>query len=94
MISEFSLADGAQQLKENIAQVRFGEMTEKTSRPPTTRHTRHTHPTSAAEFGMLYDDLILTPDDLVPPTIPKLGGGYGRTPTRRQRDPYAALGAA
>lgn len=62
--SEFSLTDGAQLLKEDIGNVRFGEVTERTSLAPKVRHDRHTHRTSGAEFGMVFDDLLIHDDDV------------------------------
>lgn len=93
MVSEFSLSDGAQALKEDVGQVVFGDMTERTSLAPRTRHTRHTHRTTAAEFGMVYDDLLLTEDDIrdsVAPPHPRRDrrerlSGRPNPPVNRQR---------
>ena len=84
LYSEFSLTDGAQQLKEAIGNVRFGEVTERTSLAPKVRHDRYTHPTSAAEFGMVYDDLLVHAEDLKPPKLAAPLRPKGRTPTHRQ----------
>lgn len=62
--SVFSYRDGAQLLKEDIGNVRFGEVTERTSLAPKVRHDRHTHRTSAAEYGMVFDDLLIHVDDV------------------------------
>jgi hypothetical protein len=64
--SEFSRTDGAQELKEAIASVRLQEETEKTVSPPGWIHDRFTHPTSAAEFGMVYETMQLTPGEVQP----------------------------
>lgn len=95
--SEFSLTDGAQLLKQDIGEVRFGEVTERTSLAPKIRHDRHRHRSSAAEFGMVYDDLLLTADDLKPQAVAKPHKIRGRTPTHRQRrtrDRFAEQDAA
>lgn len=71
--SEFSLTDGAQDLKEAIAKVRLQEGTEKTTSPPGWIHDRYTHLTSAAEFGMVYEDLKLTVQEVMPARIKQIG---------------------
>lgn len=63
LYSEFSKTDGGLELKESISLVRFGKETERTVHPPEPRHDRYTHPTSAAEFGMIFEDLRLTPEE-------------------------------
>jgi hypothetical protein len=46
--------------------VRLQEETEKTVSPPGWIHDRFTHPTSAAEFGMVYETMQLTPGEVQP----------------------------
>lgn len=71
MVSEFSLTDGAQQVKEALAKTRLQEMTEKAVRAPGHIHDRYSHRVQAYEFGMIWEMLELTAAELKPETIAK-----------------------
>lgn len=64
MMAEFSLTDGAQLLRTSLDRTRLQEMTEKATRPPGHVHDRYSHRVQAAEFGMIWETLDLTPDEL------------------------------
>ncbi len=71
MSAEFSLTDGAQLLKIALDRTRFQEMTEKATRAPGHIHDRYSHRVQAAEFGMIWETLDLTPDELKPLQVEK-----------------------
>lgn len=103
--SEFSQTEGAMELQEAISNVRYGEMTEKTVHAPKPRHDGYTNLTSSAEYGMIYETLKLTPDEVravmnkaTRQAQRETRTARGRTPEYRQRtgkrapagkDPYA-----
>jgi hypothetical protein len=71
MISEFSRTDGAQSLKHAFSMTRFQERTEKTTRPPGHIHDRFGHRVTAGEFGMTWEMLELTEQDVKAQQIAK-----------------------
>lgn len=95
MYSEFSDTAACQELRDDIASVRFGEVTERTVHPPGQRHDRHTHSTSACEFGMIFETLKLTPSemksqvDAANKRARRQGATrQGRTPESKRRQAY------
>lgn len=88
MMTEFSLTEGAQLVKEALAKTRFQEMTEKATRAPGHIHDRYSHRTQAFEFGMTWETMELTADELKPEPIAK-PASLGRIRRHRGRgSPY------
>jgi len=75
MMSEFSRArPGVADLYESLQNTMFQRVTETSTRAPGHIHTNEYHAVSAAEYGMIWETLHLTPDELLPePALKEIG---------------------
>jgi len=71
MFTEFSDRDGALLVMDALSKTRFQERTEKATRAPGHIHDRYSHRTQAFEFGMLWETMDLTAEELAPQKIEK-----------------------
>jgi hypothetical protein len=78
-------------VREALENTRFQEMTERTTRPPGHIHDQYSHRATAYEWGMIWETLKLTPDELKPQRLGKieqpkgLRRAGGRTRSKYQR---------
>lgn len=73
-MTEFSNREGALLVREALASTRFQELTERTVRPPGHIHDAFSHRTTSYEWGMIWETLKLTPDEIKPQDLSKIGG--------------------
>jgi hypothetical protein len=71
-ISEFSKNEGCLELREALENSMFQKITEMSTRPPGHVHDLHSHLVSAAEFGMTWEMINLTPQDVSAPRLAKI----------------------
>ncbi len=93
-MTEWSNREGALLVREALANTRFQEMTERNTRPPGHIHDSYSHRATSYEWGMIWETLKLTPDELKPMSLSKIeqpkrlrrGGSRGsRTNYQRTR---------
>ncbi len=97
MFSEFSLTEGAQELKDAFASTRFQEATGKNTRPPGHIHDEFSHRVTAGEFGAIWETLSLTEAEVKPQTIAKpkrLTHGHKARSRYQQQKQSSLLGVA
>ena len=70
-MTEWSTREGALLVREALENTRFQEMTERTVRPPGHIHDQYSHRATAYEWGMIWETLKLTPDELKPQSLSK-----------------------
>jgi hypothetical protein len=94
MFTEFTRNDGAQLVKESLAKTRFQERTEKATRAPGHIHDRFSHRVTAFEFGMIWETLDLTAEELQPAKIekPKTTARLHGARSRYQRETKSLIG--
>jgi hypothetical protein len=93
MMSEFSKGStGVEELYEALANTMFQEITERNTRPPGHIHDLGSDYTTSAEYGMIWETLKLTQDELRPERLGKIEqpknmrrSRYGATRHVRQR---------
>jgi hypothetical protein len=74
MYSEFySGSPGVAAFREALESTMFQKMTEQSTRPPGHLHDLYSNYTQAGEFGMVWETLKLTPEELQPQKLPKIG---------------------
>lgn len=71
-MTEWSTREGALLVREAMASTRLQELTERTTRPPGHIHDQFSHRVTAYEFGMIWETLKLTPDELQPQRLGKI----------------------
>jgi hypothetical protein len=86
---------GVGELYEALSNTMFQEITERSTRAPGHIHDLGSHLVTAAEFGMVWETLKLTPQELVPQRLakieqPKSTKRAGRVRSRYQRSKQAA----
>jgi hypothetical protein len=96
MYTDFEDNDGAFLLYVALGRTRFQEVTGRTTRPPGHIHDAYSHRVQAFEFGMLWETLELTPEELKPQQIEKPKGLHrGRKAhSRYQRQGKSLMGVA
>lgn len=70
-MTEWSDREGALLVREALRNTRLQEMTERTTRPPGHIHDQFSHRVQAYEYGMIWETLKLTPDELKPQNLGK-----------------------
>lgn len=97
-MTEWSRREGALLVREALESTRFQEMTERTIRPPGHIHDQYSHRATTYEWGMIWETLKLTPDELKPQETATIGrpkglrrGGINRGRSRYQRTPADSL---
>jgi hypothetical protein len=90
-MTEWSSTEGALLVREALENTRFQELTERTTRPPGHIHDQYSHRATSYEWGMIWETLKLTPDELKPQRLGKieqpkgLRRAGGRTRSKYQR---------
>lgn len=71
-MTEWSTREGALLVREAMRNTRLQEMSERTTRPPGHIHDQFSHRVTAYEFGMIWETLKLTPDELKPQNLSRI----------------------
>ncbi len=93
-MTEWSNREGALLVREALSSTRFQEMTERATRAPGNIHDQFSHRVQSYEYGMMWETLKLTPDELAPQRLGKIeqakrlrrgGQNRGRSAYQRTR---------
>ena len=91
-MTEWANTEGALLVREAMSNTRLQEMTERATRPPGHIHDQFSHRVTAYEWGMIWETLKLTPDELAPQRLSRIEqpkrlrrGGHTRGRSRYQR---------
>lgn len=90
MMAEFARNDGAGEFVEALENTRMQTASERNTRPPGQIHDIYSHYDQAGSYGMIWETLALTPDDLKAETLPEVGRMKSIHAKRRARtqSPY------
>jgi hypothetical protein len=95
-ISEFAKTEGCLEFREALENTMFQKITETSTRPPGHVHDIYSHLVSAGEFGMTWEMINLTPQDVTPQRLAKMEQpkSLARSGGRAVRSPHQRAAAA